>query len=194
MQILVDNTMIRTVLGLWVACVFAMGMFGPAVARSDESGQEGALLKAVFVYNFAKLTSWPSGTWQDARSTLNLCVSGSDKLADSLQKLRHETIGGRLVSIEAMSATRPGRPCHVVYYARSEKDAVVGAITQMRDEPVLTISEVEGFAESGGMIQLYQDKDRIRFMVNHAATAAAGLKLSAALLDLAEIVGDELMP
>ena len=53
---------------------------------------------------------------------------------------------------------------------------------------MLTISEIRGFADAAGAIQLYRDKDRIRFKINLGAARDRGLSLSARLLDLAEIV------
>ena len=61
-------------------------------------------------------------------------------------------------------------------------------IDRTRSQPVLTISEIRGFADASGAIQLYRDKDRIRFKINIGAARDRGLSLSARLLDLAEIV------
>jgi hypothetical protein len=57
-----------------------------------------------------------------------------------------------------------------------------------RTKPILTVSELPGFAESGGMIELYQMDDRIRFKVNLQSIREAGLELSSSLLKLAVIV------
>ena len=64
-------------------------------------------------------------------------------------------------------------------------------IDRTRSRPVLTISEIRGFADAGGAIQLFRDKDRIRFRINRDAARDRGLTLSARLLDLAVIVDTE---
>jgi hypothetical protein len=59
---------------------------------------------------------------------------------------------------------------------------------------VLTISQIRGFADAGGIIQLFRAGDRVRFRINHRVARDRGLELSARLLDLAEIVDDGVAP
>ena len=60
--------------------------------------------------------------------------------------------------------------------------------TVLTHEAVVTIAETPGFCASGGMLNLYEEGNRIRFEANPAAAAAAGLTLRADLLKLAKIV------
>jgi hypothetical protein len=53
---------------------------------------------------------------------------------------------------------------------------------------VLTIGDVDQFAELGGMINLTTEDKRIRFEVNVQAIERAGLKAGSQLLRLARIV------
>jgi hypothetical protein len=52
----------------------------------------------------------------------------------------------------------------------------------------LTVSDIGGFAQAGGMIGLVEADQRIRFDINLATTHQANLKLSSQLLKLATIV------
>jgi hypothetical protein len=51
----------------------------------------------------------------------------------------------------------------------------------------LTISEIEGFTQSGGIINFYIEESKIRFEINVGAAEKAGLKISSKLLKLAKI-------
>jgi hypothetical protein len=51
---------------------------------------------------------------------------------------------------------------------------------------VLTVSDLEQFSEGGGVIQLFTRDKKIRFAINREAADAAGLKIDARLLKLAE--------
>jgi hypothetical protein len=53
---------------------------------------------------------------------------------------------------------------------------------------VLTISDGKGFAEAGGMIELYVEEGRMRFAINMGATERSGLHLSSRLLRLAKVI------
>jgi hypothetical protein len=53
---------------------------------------------------------------------------------------------------------------------------------------VLTVSDIPQFARRGGMIELVLAGNKVRFEINVAATARAGLTLSSELLKLAVVV------
>ena len=53
---------------------------------------------------------------------------------------------------------------------------------------VLTVSEIEGFSTTGGVIGLVFDDDRVRFEINLDNAASAGLTISAKLSSLARTV------
>ena len=63
-----------------------------------------------------------------------------------------------------------------------------GPLIGIRKQPVLTVSDGNGFAAAGGIIELYVDKGRMRFAINLDAVEQSGLNLSSRLLGLARIV------
>jgi hypothetical protein len=63
------------------------------------------------------------------------------------------------------------------------------AILKLLDQQgVLTVSEIENFAQRGGVIHLKKENNRIVFEINLAAAKRAGLTMNAHLLKLAKIV------
>jgi hypothetical protein len=189
-----DSWLTRSaVVYLVLFCVFAAA-FGAASAQPLDRLEDERLLKAVFVFNFAKFTHWPDDTWESREAPLILCIAGTDELAITLERLVGEMVGGRPVAIRPYAEGSADQACNLLYIGGSEHSRFVGLIQQMKLIPVLTISQIRGFADRGGMIQLYRDKDRIRFKINVAAARANGLQLSARLLDLAEVVGNGVTP
>ena len=75
--------------------------------------------------------------------------------------------------------------CNVVYIAPSEKNRLKKIMEASAQGHALTISDLDGFADAGGMIRLVKVNDTIKFEINPKAAQDAGLKLSSALLDLA---------
>lgn len=172
-------------------CCLACGLaYADPTARSRDPVADEDLLKAAFIYNFAKFTRWPTHAPVAADQPLRLCTAGADELVTALGRLADKTIHGRVVRVEQYQAGRADPQCHVLYIAGSEHPHYWRLLEQTRSAPVLTVSEIRGFADSGGMIQLYRARDRIRFKVNLAAARASGLRLSARLLDLAEVIGN----
>jgi hypothetical protein len=161
--------------------------FTQATTSAERQGEE-YLLKAVFIYNFAKFTHWPVSVWDNTGRSLRICSIGNDNLANVLIKLHGRSLRDYPVIIEQLKDTSNLDTCHVLYFAYSLQNDIPSMLDSTRTKPILTVSELPGFAESGGMIELYQMDDRIRFKVNLQSIREAGLELSSSLLKLAVIV------
>lgn len=159
-----------------------LGFF--AVFTAQGASGNAPLLKAAFVYNFAKFTRWPVDSWRGRDDRLHICVAGSDSVGFSLKRLRGETIHGRDVVVVQVTSD-DAQTCQLAYIAAPEHGRMGVWINKYLGDPVLTISEIRGFADAGGMIQLFRAEDRIRFRINLATAREGGLVFDARLLDLA---------
>lgn len=169
-------------------------LFGLPVTAAENQVADDNLVKAAFIYNFAKFTRWPPQSRDGQKTPLNLCTTGKDALVSSLSHLDTETIGGRPVTISIFTPEIEASACHILYVAASEHRQFTRYIQQTRDAPVLTISEISNFAAAGGIIQLYRDQQRIRFKINLDVALSRGLSLSSRLLELAELVDTKVLP
>src|SRR5205823_4131564 len=73
----------------------------------------------------------------------------------------------------------------ILFISNSEKENMGRIIKRLDGAPVLTVSDLERFAEQGGMVELMIDQNRVRFAINVAAAEQARLKPSSQLLKLA---------
>jgi hypothetical protein len=64
------------------------------------------------------------------------------------------------------------------------------ALQAARNASVLTISDSEGFVDTGGVIELLYADSRIQFEVILSAAQRAGLKIASQVLKLARVVRD----
>jgi hypothetical protein len=143
-------------------------------------------LKAAFIYHFAKFTTWPADAFASSPQTINFCVVGKHELGEAFDKILHgKTVGGRPVELKYLERLKKEDVCNVIYVAPSEKTRVKKIVEASALGHALTISDLDGFADSGGMIRLVKVNDTIKFEINPKAAQDAGLKLSSALLDLA---------
>ena len=62
------------------------------------------------------------------------------------------------------------------------------ALQAAQGASILTIGDMAGFLDQGGMINFVLDQNRVRFEVNLKAAQAAQLQLSSKLLSLAKTV------
>ena len=176
---------------LLASLLFVCLMGVQPVAQAQGVAEEELLLKAAFIYNFAKFTRWPDNSWSDESQPLSLCTVGEDHLTAELERLSGRTIQGRTVALGPQQGSGGWENCQLLYIAHSEKSRYRTLIESLRGKPVLTVSDIHGFGRSGGTIELYRDGEKIRFLINLAVAREAGLEISSRLLSLAEVIGME---
>lgn len=143
-------------------------------------------LKAAFIYNFAKFTDWPADA-VPATKPLLLCVLGDDAVGQALeQAVKSRMIGGHSLSVSYVASVAE-RECHVLYMSGAKASQAGPLVASMRDVPVLTISDGEGFIELGGIVQFYFEHGRLRFTIRVQSAKRARLQVSSQLLALAKL-------
>lgn len=162
----------------------------PAGAASaglaERHGAEEYAIKAAFVFNFAKFVEWPSLT--ETGASMTLCVLGADPFGATLDALQGKTVQGRPLAIKRLRTLKAEEGCHMLFIARSEQENLGHLLAALRDQPVLTIADMAGFAKAGGIINLVMVEDKVRFEINQGAAQRAGLRISSKLLSLGKIV------
>ena len=143
-------------------------------------------LKAAFIYNFAKFTEWPADAMANG-APLVLCVLSDAAIGGALERaVKARMLAGH--SIGVSQAAFDGRPlagCHVAYIGGVTASQAAKVVAGLRDSPVLTISEVEGFTQMGGIAQFFFENGKLRFDVELASAKRARLQISSKLLSLA---------
>ncbi len=176
-------------------CMLAMSVWIAGTQADDRPARPtGAkasreyLLKAAFLYNFAKFTSWPTEVISGAGKPVRLCILGKDPFGAALESIEGKNIQKRpLVTIRIARVSDAGG-CQIIFIASSEEVRLRGILSGLRELPILTIAEMSNFARAGGIIGLKTVEDRIRFDINVDAANEANLKFSYKLLQLADIV------
>jgi hypothetical protein len=167
-----------------VACLLWAG--GARPARALKAPGEYAV-KAAFLVNFAGFVRWPAAAFADAQSPFVICIAGDDPFGDAFTPFEKGEVSGRALVVQSLAspASAP-KKCHILFVAGSERPRLPGMLREAGEAAVLTVSDLEGFAADGGMIQLFTRNQKIRFEINRAAAEAAGLRVDARLLKLAE--------
>ena len=142
---------------------------------AQDAAQREAQLKAAYVFNFIKFVDW------DARATakaLDVCFTGADDVRDALSlATADKSVGSRKINVRSLAANFRSEDCEVIYM-----DA---AYTSVPTLGALTVGAAPTFTRDGGMIRLYTEDNRLRFVVNMANARKAGISISSNLLKLA---------
>ena len=162
----------------------------------DNTASSEYLIKAGFIYNFASLVQWPPASFSQADSPIVIGILGEDHFGTTLDRvLQGKKINGRPFAIKRFKSTSQLvkamgelKECQILYVSSSEMPEVNQAIQLVKGLPILTIGETPGFAQSGGIINLVVENNRVRFEVNVDAAKQVDLNISSRLLALARII------
>lgn len=160
---------------------------GGGIPEAATFEREG-LLKAAFVMNFARYTSWPP---PGPGNRYHVCIAGRDSVGDAIRLLDGKPLKGKTVVVLPAIDSVASSPCQMLYIAKSESDQIESILAAADGKPILTVSDLPRFAHAGGMIGLKIVDNRVRFDINARIARKVGLQLSAQLLRLADLVVGE---
>ncbi|MBW0147877.1 YfiR family protein [Marinobacter arenosus] len=153
------------------------------VGASNASVRSEYEVKAAFLYNFTRFITWTEP--QADGSDLEICVLGQDPFGDLLEQLDGRVSQGRTLGLAYPASLSDSENCQILFVG-SAKSRDLPAITDYATKhQMLTISEIPGFVEGGGVIGYVKEGNVIRFEINLKAAQSAGLHVNSRLLELA---------
>jgi len=180
-------------LGVAAAAVFLLsalplpGGLSLSAAKDESSFKEGEI-KAAFVYNFAKFVEWPSGAFKDVQSPFTICVLGKHPFGNALDSLGQKSVGNRKIDVRFVQDPSDIEKCHILFISASERNSLPQILKQAKNDRTLTVSDMKGFSEAGGIITLVSTGEKMVFEVNLTAASQTSLKISSKLLQLGKVV------
>lgn len=146
-------------------------------------------MKAAFVLKFALYVEWPKSAFTSPTNAIVFGVLGRDPFGKNFDATMHgQTVDRHPVVVKRGRTPAELGDCHVIFVSASERERWRALLPLLQERPILTISDIEDFTASSGMIGLKRKQGAIRFDINRRAAETAGLKISSRLLKLAEEV------
>jgi hypothetical protein len=172
------------IFGLWLM-LFCLGLNG---ARGQNVSHEYPL-KAVFLFNFAQFTDWPTNAFDKPDSPLVIGVLGDDPFGALLDDaVRGETVNGRKFVVERYQRIEDIKTCHILFISQSETKRLDKIVETLKGKPILTVSEIDGSAYRGVCVRFITENNKIHLRINTEALQEAQLTMSSKLLRVAELV------
>ena len=165
--------------GLWA--LLATVTTGAEALEANESA-----VKAAYLFKFGFFVEWPSAAFAASDSPINLCIVGKDPFGSTLDdSVRGQKIGDHTIVVRRLGVAMQESGCHIVYLAGGPGARTDETLAGLRGSDVLTVTD--GQADSGdvGIINFVVRDSRVRFDIDDAAAASAGLTISSRLLNLA---------
>ncbi|RDL45684.1 DUF4154 domain-containing protein [Marinomonas piezotolerans] len=142
-------------------------------------------VKAAYIYNFLRLTEWPIPLEQP----FYLCILGRTPLDGALNKLTGQPVRSH-TNIRVINVTIGDElaVCNALYFDQSQYRQIDVLMRRLMSAPILTITDVQGLADRGTMIEMSTQDNRVVFEINLRAAQQAEIHISARLLKLARHV------
>ncbi|HET6546334.1 MAG TPA: YfiR family protein [Rhodanobacteraceae bacterium] len=173
--------------GWWLALAVLLSV--PVAAVPIHAKVRDYQVKAVFLFNFTQFVGWPSGAFGDSQEPIVIGVLGDDPFGAYLDEtVRGERVDSRSLVVRRYrdTADLDAAGCQVLFISESEAGRLEQDVARLRDRSILTVSDLDGFVDRGGMIQFVTENNRVKLRINADAAKAAGLTISSKLLRVAD--------
>jgi len=169
-----------------LAVILSLGeAASPAAPESARPGEYE--VKAAFLYNFAKFVKWPEGN--TLGPTFVVAVMGEDPFGDILDRtFAGKTIQGRKTEVRRIHTPTPPSDAQILFIGSSERPRLAQILKTLEGGSALTVADMDGFTERGGMIAFRLRSDVVNFDINLDQVERARLKMSSQLIRLARNV------
>jgi len=169
-------------------------------AQTDSASSREYRIKAAFLYNFIKFVDWPKEKTTNNNS-ITIGIIGRDQFGMAFEPVDNKQVKGKKVIIKRFKGTEELkqssgqieaiRKCHLLFVCRSEKELLREIIDIVKCHSVLTVGDMKGFLESGGIINFLIEDEKVCFEINNTAAKQAKLEIRSKLLRLAKRVIEE---
>jgi len=168
--------------------IFCLVLLIPKGLHADEGDLEYKI-KTAYLYNFTKFITWP----EIKSPSFNICLLGNDPFGPVIQPIEKKTAFALPIKVVRLSETgnlNINQACQIVYLYKTNSSQVV--FEKLKGSPqqlgTLVVGEGEDFTEEGGMIGFVNRDGKIRLKINLVSIKLTGLKISAKLLEVAEVI------
>lgn len=173
---------IGRIIALAAVAVMVMGLTIPVPAGARAATADEATVKAGYLFNFMKFVNWPSNAQSPQ---LIVCVLGSNPFGNVIETLNGREIRSSRIRVVTDVPLEQTKYCHVVFVSKSESGRLTPTLLRLRQMPILTVSDIAGFTDKGGVIELFTSQNGdVAFRVSQQSAEAVGLRVSSKLLSL----------
>jgi hypothetical protein len=159
--------------------IIILGMLFLPQTYADAPPIEEYKVKAGYLFNFTKFI-----TWVDTNSeTFNICILGNDPFGELIDPIEQRSAFNKPIKLFRLTAINKEQHCHIIYINSGINPK------SLNTNNTLTVGENSNFVNQGGMIAFVTKDDKIKLQINLKLVQQSGLKISAKLLEVSEVIG-----
>ncbi|SHF12568.1 protein of unknown function [Microbulbifer donghaiensis] len=167
--------------------LIVLGVTSAQASAQMSDSAVGRRVMVDYIVHFAYHLQWPIEAFSGTDAPFRICVMGGGDLREPLaERLKHQRINGRMVALESVNQGElmRARSCQIVVLGEMERSSLVKALGALEFFPVLTVSDAERFAVTGGMIQFVENGGNVALRLNKTMLDRAELKMGNSLFRL----------
>ena len=146
-------------------------------------------VKATFLFQFVQFVGWPSEVLPPGQTPLVIGILGQDPFGNYLDEtLRNEKVNDHPLFVQRYRRLEDVKDCHVLFVSRSEAARLDEILGTLKKRNILTVGDIDNFADRGGIIQFVTRENRVRLKINLESAKAANLTISSKLLRPATVI------
>lgn len=145
-----------------------------------------ARFQALFLYQFAKNTSWPQS--DDGRTFVFAVVSDPGVATELRQYVGTRTVAGRRIEVQEATNTSDLGAADIIYLGKSKNHLVSTVVKENGDRKVLIVSGSGGMCQSGAAISFVGEGGKLNYEICEHNIARNGLRVTPKLLSLGKKV------
>lgn len=149
-------------------------------------------VKSVFLFNLTKFITWPTKTASPEDKNFTIGILGENPFEPHLeQTVVDEKIMQRSIEIFYYQSSRDieWQKMQILFIGADFYKDLSPLLERARKFEVLTVSDIRGFCDAGGMITLLKADQRVILEINIEETMASGFLVSSHVLKLARLIG-----
>ena len=179
-----------------IACLLACLLFplGGLASRPALAGENLDQVKAAYLFNILKFTSWPATTTNE----LEICVAGemNETIRLLAEGIRGRALQGKQIRLRyVMTGNSEAQAhnlnsCTILYLSNLDRLQIENLLHEANGFPILTASDAVDFVNlQGGMVELaYSPADKkIQIIINPTKAQGVNIQFSSKLLQLVKI-------
>jgi len=119
---------------------------------------------------------------------VNFCFDIADPQRFFFDEEKESQKNGYKFDIKLIDHISQLNQCHILMIHKSQEYRLSSLLLAIKNKPILTVSDINNFAEKGGMVALFVDRERLHYICNLRVARDSGLKISSRILELADAV------
>jgi hypothetical protein len=144
------------------------------------------LLKSEIIYRICKFTKWPNPPDREKPFTISILGETTDE--EEIKLPRGVTIDKRKILVRKIDRLSEINGSDVLFITSSQSDRLDAILDYIGSKPILTVGDTSGFAQRGVILNLYVQRNKVKFEINYDACKKASLQMHSQLFAVGRVI------